>query len=237
MPELTPHWSPGDHVVLRFVGHDNGVLMGYPQIVVEDSEDRVILFHPAGATVENTRYTPLDPRAGRIPGREFLPTYQPPLDVLRILPAGAAHAVECYFAFAGQPSPPYLPWTGGDASLRGVKVNLQAPVRRTAIGFDTTDNTLDVSIAPDLNWSWKDADQVKARVAAGLTFPEEAAAFYDEARHVIADLEARSGTFAADLAEWRNWRPDADWTAPALPAGWTDEPGYDHDLNRRWPLP
>lgn len=211
--------------------------MGYPQIVVEDSAERVVLFHPAGATVENTRYTPLDRRAERVAGREFPPTYDPPLDVLRILPIAAAHAIEVYYAFGGQPSPSFIPWATGDAAFRGVKVNLQAPFRRTALGFDTTDNTLDVSIAPDLSWRWKDADQVDARVAAGLTFPEEASAFYDEAHRVIADLEARRGFFTDDLAAWRDWRPDPGWTAPVLPSGWTGEPGYEHDLNRRWPLP
>jgi hypothetical protein len=233
MREPPTRWSEGDHAVLRFVGHDNRILMGYPQIVVEDSDEHVILFHPAGATVENTPYTPLDRRAGRIPGREFPPTYNPPLDVLRILPAGAAHAIEVYFAFDGQPSPPYLPWARGDATFRGVKINLQAPFRRTALGLDTTDNTLDVSITPDLEWSWKDVGQVEARVAAGLTYPEEAAAFRAEAERVIADLDARRSYFTDDLGEWRNWRPDPAWTAPALPVGWTDEPGYDLDLNRR----
>lgn len=236
MTESTSRWSEGDHVVLRFVGHDNGVLMGYPQIVVEDSADHVVLFHPAGATVENVRYRPLDRRAELGTGREFPPTYAPPLDVLRIFPAGAAHAIEFHYAFADQPSPPYLPWATGTATFRGVKINLQAPFRRTPLGFDTTDNTLDVSITPDLDWSWKDSEQVEARVAAGLTFQEEAAAFRAEAESVIADLEERRSYFANDLARWRDWVPEPAWTAPALTPGWHDEPGFDLDLNRRWPL-
>lgn len=233
MPEPPTRWSEGDHVVLRFVGHDNGILMGYPQIVVEDSDEHVILFHPAGSTVQNTRYAP----PIRTSERELPPTYNPPLDVLRIVPTGGAHAIEIYYAFADQPSPAYLPWAIGTDTFRGVKINLQTPSRRTPLGFDTTDNTLDVSVTPDLAWSWKDADQVEARVAAGLTFPEEATAFYDEAHRVIGDLEARRGSFAKDLAEWRDWRPNPAWTQPALPAGWTNEPGYDHDLNRCCPLP
>lgn len=214
MTEPTSRWSEGDHVVLRFVGHDNGVLMGYPQTVVEDSTEHVILFHPAGATVENVRYTPRDLGAERGTGREFPPTYEPPLDVLRILPAGSAYAIELHYAFAGQPSPPYLPWASGIATFRGAKINLQAPFRRTPLGLDTTDNTLDVSITPDLDWSWKDAGQVEARVAAGLTFPEEASAFRAEAESVIADLEARRGYFANDLAQWRDWVPRPAWVAP-----------------------
>ncbi|MBL0345175.1 MAG: DUF402 domain-containing protein [Anaerolineales bacterium] len=39
-------------------------------------------------------------------------------------------------------------------------VNLQEPIRRTPIGFDTMDHTLDIVINPDMSeWKWKDDDE------------------------------------------------------------------------------
>lgn len=236
-------WSAGDQIVLRFVGHDDGVLIGHPQIVVEDSEARVVLFQPAGRLVENHRYTPQNARSEAIPfgqlgNHRVLPaTYEPPLDLVRVIPRDAAHAIELHFAFSGQPSPPNFGWTGADGALRGIKINLQTPLRRTAIGFDTTDNSLDVVMRRDLRWSWKDLEQMQARVAGRLTYPAEAAAFIEEAVRVIAAIEHRRSPFSdAELEAWAAWTPDQGWPAPSLPSGWHEEPGYDHDLNRRWPI-
>ena len=111
----------------------------------------------------------------------------------------------------------------------GWYVNLEAPFRRTPIGMDTTDNTLDVVVDPQRRWRWKDADLLAARVEAGLTFPEEAAAFRVEGERVIAAIETRASPFDDG---WTGWRPPPDWAAPPLPPGWDSLPGADVDLNR-----
>jgi len=234
-----PRWTAGDHLTLRFVGHDNGVAMGYPQLVVADTEDELILFQPAGTTVENRRYTEVNRRAEAFSGtsRTLPDPFVPALDTLRIIPTGASHAIELLYAFDGQPNPPYLPWAAPETTLRGAKINIQTPLRRTAIGVDTTDNRLDLTMRDDLRWSWKDADQVVDCVAVGLTYPDEAVAFYAEAERVIAQIEAGCGHFAGGFARWLDWRPDPAWEAPSLPPDWHAEPGIDHDLNRRVPLP
>ena len=229
--------------MLRFVGHDDGVLIGYPQIVVEDGDEQVVLFQPAGTLVENRRYTQRNARAEAIPlgqlghERALPPTYEPPMDVVRLIPSGAAHAVELHFALSGQSTPPSLDWADADGAFRGIKINLQTPLRRTAIGFDTTDNSLDVVMGRALRWSWKDLEQTHARVAAALSYPPEAAGFIEEAVRVITAIEARRSPFSDDeLEAWAAWTADAGWRAPSLPSGWHEEPGYDHDLNRRWPI-
>lgn len=232
-------WTAGEHITLRFVGHDDGLAMGYPQVVVADTDDELILFQPAGTIVENRRYTDRNNRADAFGGayRPLPPTFVPALDTLRIIPAGAGHAIELLYALDGQPNPPYLGWAEPDAALRGAKINLQTLLRRTAIGVDTTDNRLDLTMRADLQWNWKDAEQVRDCVKVGLTYAEEAVAFYAEAERVIAQIEAGCGHFAGGFARWTDWRPDPAWSAPALPADWHEEPGIDHDLNRRVPLP
>lgn len=211
--------------------------MGYPQIVVADSNDELVLFQPAGTIVENRRYTDTNRRADAFGDyRPLPPTFTPALDTLRIIPADASHALELLYALDGQPNPSYLSWAAPRGELRGAKINLQTPFRRTAIGIDTTDNRLDLTMRNDLKWKWKDAEQVRDCVEVGLTYPDEAIAFYEEAERVVAQIEAGCGHFADGFGRWSDWRPDPGWVAPALPADWHEEPGIDHDLNRRVPL-
>ena len=229
-------WSPGDVIVLRFVGHDDGIASGFPQVVVEDSDARLVLFQPAGVLVENRCFGP-NLRAVAIPlgtlGNEgHLPeTWVPPMHMLRVIPPGAEHAVEMHFD-AGT-SAPFAPWHDGEGWLRGYKVNLQSRYVRTSIGIDTTDNRLDLVMGSELRWQRKDDAQLTAAVEAGLTFVHEAAAFRAEAERVAADIEARRAPFDGS---WSQWRPDPRWPLPALPPRWHLEAGVEIDLNRVRPL-
>lgn len=54
----------------------------------------------------------------------------------------------------------YIMWETGTKNLACWYINLQEPIRRTKIGFDTMDHMLDVVISPDMTkWKWKDADE------------------------------------------------------------------------------
>ncbi|RJQ11374.1 MAG: DUF402 domain-containing protein [Dehalococcoidia bacterium] len=233
-----PRWSAGDTIVLRFVGHDDGVAIGYPQVVVEDSEAHLVLFQPAGVTVENRRFTDVNLRDAAIPlgslgNMDVLPpTYTPRAPLLRILPHDAEHAVELYFeGLDGARSPGH--WLASEGYLRGYKVNIQSRYVRTPIGIDTTDNRLDLVMPPTLEWSRKDVEQLAAAVASGLTYEWESAFFHAEAERVIAAIEARAHPFDGS---WAAWRPDPAWPYPVLPSGWHKVEGVDLDLNRARPL-
>lgn len=230
-------WSPGDTIVLRFVGHDDGIAQGWPQIVVEDSEAHLILFQPAGVTIENRRFTDSNLRAAAIPlgtlGNEGVlpPTYTPRASVLRVIPHDAEHAVEVHFeGIEGARSPL---WQAPEGYLRGYKVNIQSRYVRTAIGIDTTDNRLDLVMAPDLVWARKDVEQLAAAVASGLTYEWESALFHAEAERLIATIESRAHPFDGS---WASWRPDPAWPHPVLPDGWHRVPGVEIDLNRARPV-
>lgn len=66
--------------------------------------------------------------------------------VLWLACPGAAHAIGVF-------------WQGSERQFLGWCGNLQAPPQRTSIEFDSVDHALDVQIAPDRSWNWKDEDE------------------------------------------------------------------------------
>ncbi len=58
---------------------------------------------------------------------------------------------------------------------RGWYVNLQRPFRRTERGLHTMDLMLDILVAPDRRWCWKDEDEFAALVTAGFIDSAESA--------------------------------------------------------------
>ena len=96
--------------------------------------------------------------------------------------------------------------------FRGWYVNLQAPLRRTRLGFDTTDWALDVWVEPDGTWSWKDEDDFADAQALDVLDEEAAAAIRVEGERVIRERPWPTG--------WEDWRPDPEWKPPSLPEGW-----------------
>ncbi len=100
-----------------------------------------------------------------------------------------------------------------DGSFRGWYVNLQAPLRETRLGFDTTDWQLDLWIPADSDDAhWKDEDDLAKAVELGIMSAEEGRLARDEAERVIEEWPFPTG--------WEDWRPDPGWGPPTLPAGW-----------------
>jgi predicted RNA-binding protein associated with RNAse of E/G family len=96
-------------------------------------------------------------------------------------------------------------------------VNLQAPLRRTPLGFDTVDHALDVIVELDGSWAWKDEDELAEAVEQGLFTVEEAERFHADGERAIARILDREPPFDRD---WSSWRPDPDWPMPTLQTGW-----------------
>ncbi len=95
-------------------------------------------------------------------------------------------------------------------------VNFQRPCARTALGIDTCDLFLDLVVAPDHRFSYKDEDEFARARELGLITPEIDARVRSAAEQVIASIEARAFPFDGS---WQRWRPDPVACA-ALPAGW-----------------
>ena len=205
------YWRPGDPVVWR---SRPGGRLGYvmPLTVVADTPEVTVLFQAPGSICKK----PSGPRGGPR-GRSLLVaawdgrhedaawTGEPKL---RLHIWGSAHAI-------------IRSWNFARDRAEGWYVNLEAPWRRTPIGFDSQDLVLDVSVAADLaSWVWKDEDELAWSVEVGKYTPAEAEAIRAEGRKAIAAIEAQKWPFVDD---WSLWRPDADWPISMVPKNWAIE--------------
>lgn len=107
-----------------------------PVTVVQDDPSLIALYWPTGTPnmVPENRLTPqqlLSSEQVVLVDRKWVDT-----DVLMLATPGAAHAV-------------YAMWEKGHARLRCWYIDLQEPLRRTPIGFDTMDHLLDIVISAD----------------------------------------------------------------------------------------
>ena len=206
-------WQPGDVVALR---HLNAGRVSYvwPMVVAADSTDEVALYI-SRATPTRRRVlvdgSPLDrtlPYAERaaLPWRLGEGTWFGS-SVLQLAREGEPRS---YWAF-------FEPETW---RFEGWYVNLQAPLRRTAIGFDTVDHVLDLVIEPDLSrWRWKDEDELEDAVRVGRFTPAEAARVREDGEAAVRALERREWPFDRT---WHEWRPDPAWRVPELREEWAD---------------
>jgi hypothetical protein len=128
-----------------------------------------------------------------------------PTSCLRLHAPGAHHDVLVF-------------WTPDHGRLSHWYVNLQTPLRRTALGFDYTDLVLDAVVSADrASWRWEDEDELAEALALGLLSPGRAAFLRAEGERAIARLRARRRPYDAG---WERWRPDPSWPVLPLPPGW-----------------
>jgi len=104
----------------------------------------------------------------------------------------------------------------------GWYVNLEERHRRwqddAVAGIDVVDQDLDIVVAPDRTWEWKDEDEFAERLAIPQHYwVADEAAVRAQGRRVLKQIEA--GEFPFD-GTWTDFRPDPSWPLPDLPAGW-----------------
>lgn len=198
----------GETVLMRGVFRGK-IRWAVPHRLVELTDERMVVFLRAGTAIKgpsNYAATPHVPYAEQLTrGWEVVDREWHTHHLLRIVPFGAAHEIDVF-------------WTE-DWHFVCWYVNLQEPARRTAIGFDTFDQQLDLVVAPDRSWEWKDEEEFDDLVGAGVLTGTQHARVRAEGERVIAAIEAWALPFSEG---WENWRPPADWTHPVLPANWTE---------------
>ena len=97
-------------------------------------------------------------------------------------------------------------------------MNLQTPLARTPVGFDTVDHALDVLVALDRSsWTWKDEDELAEAIGLGLFTEGDAASFRYWGERAVEHLVLRLPPFDMD---WEDWQPDPTWPVPELPPRW-----------------
>jgi hypothetical protein len=179
----------GDTIAVRHVWRGR-IFLAIALVVVRDEDDLLVTWLPACAEY------------WRPERREELPYEQRIVDrpwrapgVVQLTRHGEAHSVTVF--------------PGG-----GWYVNLQEPLRRTPIGFDTADQLLDLVRSPRGEWRWKDEHELVDAVARGYIGADEAATIRAEGERVIANDGFPTG--------WEDFEPDPTWQVPRLPSGWNE---------------
>jgi hypothetical protein len=189
---------PGETALVRFIRFGK-VWVAMPHTVVRDSAELVVLHLPLGTLGKWYTWdgaTPIRGQADRDWGicDHVWHTYR----ILTLVRPGDGYGLE-------------LLWRT-DETFAGWYVNLQEPLRRTQLGFDTDDLVLDIWVDPDGSWRWKDEDELEIAVELGRFTPAQLAEIRSVGESVLATPPWPTG--------WEDWRPDPSWPLPALPDGW-----------------
>jgi hypothetical protein len=119
-------------------------------------------------------------------------------------------------------SPCAIMWGFVDGKFEGWYINLQTAAVRWWGGIDIHDHALDVLVAADRTWRWKDEDEFAERTGHPLFWNQAgAAAIRSEAERLIGLAEA--GQFPFD-GTWCSFRPDPGWRPTELPWWWDQLP-------------
>lgn len=171
--------------------------------VVGDDDTGLLLWAPEGG--DFARLIDVDGRTTHdvSPDRMRDPRLQPHTwqgrDVLILMPPGAGFSVWWFFS-------------GG--AFTGWYINLEKPFVRQSDGVETTDLVLDIVVAPDGTWKWKDTDEFAEFVGHPWYYDSDGAAeIRAEAERLIKLVEAREFPFDGT---YTGFRPDPAWPLPRL---------------------
>ncbi|HKE67483.1 MAG TPA: DUF402 domain-containing protein [Micromonosporaceae bacterium] len=203
--------------VLRRDFRDDTIVFMQAARVIADDDRGLLLWYPAGTTfwriIDRDGRTVHDAPLDRLAEPRLVALTWQGSDVAIFMPRGASHSVWWFFAadsgdfqgWYGNLETPYVRWDDGDVC-----------------GVDSVDQALDLRIAPDGTWSWKDADEFDALTGKdGYWTADEAAAIRDEGER-LARL-AETSKFPFD-GTWCDFTPDSSWPIPQRPAAGWDRP-------------
>lgn len=197
-------WEPGHVIIMREIWK-NRVYSAAPLRVVRDSTSWTALYLPPQTpclwphTREGTDI--------RIPTDEW------------VLAGGAWTSSDVlYLVRPGSGYTPAAFWDQ-DGNFHSWKINLEQPMRRTTLGFDYMDQTLDIIVSADRSaWQWKDEEELREAQARGIFTSEEVSELYRRGEQVIRSIQANEPPFDGG---WEHWKPEPAWRVPLeLPPGW-----------------
>lgn len=180
-----------------------------PRVVVEDREDLLIEWVPAGTVVHSAT-------SRGVSGRDSLARTDRQLASLETrrwnYRAGATRASKLSFVTEKAWSRVELTWLS-DGSFLHWYVNFQRPVRRFELGYETMDLIVDIIVEPDLSWRWKDRECFDSAVERGVFEAATAEGVMEECDRVLGMLAGGTGPFDP---RWRSWETPSDWDIPKL---------------------
>ena len=121
--------------------------------------------------------------------------------------------------FALEPGKYYgisLFWDVDTGKFRNFYVNFQLPFQRSHAGFDSLDLDLDIIVADDFSWQWKDEDDWAEARASGMLSADVIEGVERARSEVVSRIEEGLG----DLPAWADWEPDPSWGEPCMPENW-----------------
>ncbi len=197
-------FAAGDPIVLRELWGSR-IWEARAATVVEDTDERIMLYVPPKA--EKMR------AADRKGPYLHVPTADPWL----LVNAYSSNRRVLSFAWPDTSFAVLMSWHADSGAFLGWYVNLQEPLRRTRLGFDTVDHVLDIVIKPHRGWFIKDEHELDEAIAGGLFTADAIAGFRAESKRAIDMIESRAEPFDDS---WQEWRPDSTWHRPTLVPGW-----------------
>lgn len=197
--------EPGSQAVLRGVG--KRVFWAYPTIVVQDTADLIALYMPAGVLGKDVVLKPT-PREYLSPERiNIVSTKWERTDVLYLIVPNDAFSI-------------YLMRNTHNKDMTCWYINLQEPIRRTSMGYDTMDHMIDIVVSPNMvRWKWKDVEEFATAEKAGVFTKEKACAIRSEGERAVQLLmNDRRSMYET----WIDWHPNPRWEIPRLPYHWDE---------------
>jgi hypothetical protein len=208
----------GRDVLYRDYRGDGELVLVMPQRVVADDERGLLTWRPVGTpllfrrTVDGRDRREIPFRLRHTVDWVLAPVTWTGLHVLHLFRPGHAHSVWWMF--------------NSDFTLNCWYVNIEAPPVRWSdkdvAGVDTFDHALDIVVAPDRRWRWKDEDEYLERIGHPAYWTvEQAGEIRAEGQRVVQDIEA--GRFPFD-GTWCDFRAEPAWPSPTLPSQGWDRP-------------
>lgn len=212
---MSHYWSPGEAVTFREV-LNHKVVCARPVTVVQDTPElTALLLTPGAACKISTLFLQVmagtAPRASRWEEQRsgewsMGDTVWRRLRVLKLMRPGDYYAT-------------WVCWEHETGAFVSWYVNFQLPFVRSPVGFDTFDLELDLDVAPDLTWAWKDEAEYREGIRWGV-ISAETASYVESARvRVLSLIESRAWPFDGTFVRWE---PDGSWEQPRLHAGWDE---------------
>lgn len=205
---MVPRFQPGEQI--EVVEQWRGLLWSASaRIVVEDTPTRLVEWMPAGSPVHSST-------SRGIPEREDLSITDRQLESLDTCRWNyrrvEARASKLNFLTRDGCSRVELTWLP-DGTFLHWYVNFQRPMRRAEHGYETMDLVVDIVVAPDLSWEWKDRDGFERAIERGIFDAEVAGPVIAESSGILRQLADREGAFEP---RWQSWSPPDAWGIPSL---------------------
>ena len=174
---MAPRFRPGDPALFRFIWPGK-VFWALPGTTVEETADRVALWIAPESPFKRPPVIPVP--VPRVAALDWTHSDERWLGggVLMLHERGAAHSI--------------WPRWDEDGDFGGWYVNLEEPWQESPFGFDTTDHALDVVVAPDRSWHWKDEDDLAEAVDVGLFSRAQADAIRTEGERASSHESKRA---------------------------------------------